>query len=79
MVVKLADTPLGTHLRVVGYRNSTSYTLRLQSLGLVPGTQLQLIRRAPLGDPIEIRLRGYSLALRPSEADDLELQVIDSV
>ena len=34
--------------------------------------------RAPLGDPLEIRLRGYSLALRPSEADALEFEVVES-
>ncbi len=37
-------------------------------MGLLPGTELRVVRRAPLGDPIEIRLRGYSLSLRKSEA-----------
>ena len=42
---------------------------RLQEMGLVRGTRLQFIRSAPLGDPIEIRVRGYHLTLRKQEAD----------
>ena len=38
-------------------------------MGLLAGTRLTLIRTAPLGDPIEIKLRGYHLTLRRSEAD----------
>ena len=45
-------------------------------LGLVPGTEVEVIRRAPLGDPMEIRLRGFSLALRPSEAEALAIEVL---
>ena len=63
--------------RVLGYRADSPYVAQLQRLGLVPGTEIQVIRRAPLGDPMEIRLRGYSLALRPSEAAALELQAVE--
>jgi ferrous iron transport protein A len=41
---------------------------RLMELGLLPGTVVELVRRAPLGDPLEISLRGYRLSLRKSEA-----------
>ncbi|MFZ4115599.1 MAG: FeoA family protein [Chthoniobacterales bacterium] len=41
---------------------------RLREMGLLPGTAITFVRRAPLGDPLEIRLRGYSLSLRHSEA-----------
>lgn len=41
---------------------------RLMEMGLVPGTPIEMVRRAPLGDPLEIRLRGYLLSLRSSEA-----------
>jgi Fe2+ transport system protein FeoA len=46
---------------------------RLREMGLVPGTRLTLVRRAPLGDPIEISLRGSLLSLRRSEADFIEI------
>ena len=41
---------------------------RLLEMGLVPGTEIHLIRRAPLGDPLEIGVRGYRLSLRRAEA-----------
>lgn len=46
---------------------------RLREMGVVPGTKIQLIRRAPLGDPIEISLRGSLLSLRKSEAEQIEV------
>lgn len=42
--------------------------LRLLELGLVPGTTVLLVKRAPLGDPLELRLRGYHLSVRVAEA-----------
>ncbi len=41
---------------------------RLMELGLIPGTEVEMIRRAPLGDPMEISARGVHLSLRRSEA-----------
>lgn len=43
-------------------------TRRLMELGLVPGTEIEMIRTAPLGDPIEVAVRGLRLSLRRSEA-----------
>ena len=42
---------------------------RLQEMGLIRGTVVQFVRSAPLGDPIEIRVRGYRLSLRRQEAE----------
>jgi len=47
---------------------------RLLEMGLVAGTPLQLVRFAPLGDPVEIKLRGYYLTLRRHEADQILVQ-----
>jgi ferrous iron transport protein A len=41
---------------------------RLREMGLLPGTRLEFVRRAPLGDPVEISVRGALLSLRDSEA-----------
>ena len=41
---------------------------RLRELGLVPGTKIRVVRRAPMGDPIEVSVRGSRLAMRRSEA-----------
>jgi len=43
--------------------------LRLREMGVLPGTPVTLVRVAPLGDPIEIKIRGYHLTLRKSEAE----------
>ncbi|MCY4599318.1 MAG: 50S ribosome-binding GTPase, partial [Acidobacteria bacterium] len=47
---------------------------RLMEMGLLPGTPVELVRRAPFGDPLEIRLRGYLLSLRRSEASGVALR-----
>ncbi len=71
----LADLNIGEEAVVAGYSDSTApFVSQLMQLGLIPGTRFQLIRVAPLGDPIEIRFRGFSLALRRQEAAILELR-----
>ena len=42
---------------------------RLMEMGLLVGTQVELVRFAPLGDPVEIKVRGYNLTLRKHEAE----------
>ncbi|MCB2228084.1 MAG: ferrous iron transport protein A [Desulfarculaceae bacterium] len=44
---------------------------RMREMGLVPGTVIQVIGRAPLKDPVEIKLRGYNLTLRNNEAEHI--------
>ncbi len=46
---------------------------RLREFGLLPGTRIQFVRRAPLGDPVEISVRGALLSLRDSEAELIEV------
>ena len=46
---------------------------RLLDMGITPNTQIVLVKKAPLGDPLEISLRGYTLTLRGSEAEQIEL------
>ena len=74
MLRKLADLAVGEEAVVSGYREASDYAERLLRLGLIPGTRLRLERRAPLGDPVEIRFRGYALVLRPAEAACLQLE-----
>lgn len=47
---------------------------RLFEMGLLPGTRVRVVRRAPLGDPIELRLRNYSLSIRREEAALIEVE-----
>ncbi len=73
---RLSDIPPGARFRVLGFSDHNDYSAQLMRLGLVPGTEVTVIRRAPLGDPLEVRLRGYSLALRPHEADIMDIEVL---
>jgi len=49
---------------------------RIEEMGLTPGEEIEIIRYAPLGDPIEIKVRGYSLSLRKQEADLIRVILI---
>lgn len=60
---------------VVKVTTSGELGRRLRDMGLVPGTPLKVIGRAPLKDPVEIKLRGYNLTLRNNEADHILVEV----
>ncbi len=65
----LSQLTPGQSARVVRVEGGGSVRTRLQEMGLIRGTPVQFVRVAPLGDPIEVRVRGYSLTLRRQEAD----------
>ena len=75
MTLHLSDLKRGDRARVTGYADpSAPYARHLASIGLIAGTELRVVRFAPLGDPIEIEFRGSLIVLRPAEAHDLELE-----
>ena len=51
-----------------------SPAVRLMEMGLLPGTTVEVVRLAPLGDPMDIRVRGFHLSLRKAEAANIVLQ-----
>jgi Fe2+ transport system protein FeoA len=74
------STPLielapGRVARLCAPSNGREIPRRLQDLGFVPGTEVVIRRRAPLGDPIEIEIRGYRLCLRCAQLDSLRVEV----
>lgn len=69
----LTELPIGKEARVVAVNGTGSVTRRLLEMGVIPGVTVQVVKMAPFGDPIEIRVRGYSLAMRRSEADAIEV------
>jgi ferrous iron transport protein A len=72
MSMNLKQLSVGDSGRVVGFgEGSKTYRRKLLSLGLTPGTELTVTRYAPMGDPVEIRVRGFSLSLRKDEAATL--------
>ena len=70
----LTELPVGQVARVTSVTGFGPVTRRLMEMGVVPGVSVMVIKAAPFGDPIEIRLRGYSLAMRKNEADTIEVQ-----
>ena len=71
----LRELPMGRDARVTAVNGTGSVTRRLMEMGIIPGVAVQVVKRAPFGDPIEIRVRGYSLAMRRSEADSIEVSL----
>ena len=71
----LTELPVGKDARVVSINGSGSVTRRMMEMGVIPGVSVQVVKAAPFGDPIEIRVRGYSLAMRKSEAREIEVSV----
>jgi ferrous iron transport protein A len=67
--MKLSELAVGASAVVREYPKTGTAFVRLREMGLLVGTRLTLIRAAPLGDPLEIKFRGYHLTLRKSEAD----------
>ena len=68
MAGSLADLKPGQVGEIVSIDCGRRMARRLMEMGLLPGTQVRIVRVAPLGDPIELRLRNYSLSVRRSEA-----------
>lgn len=64
----LATTPVGHTATIGSVIGSRPFRRRLLELGLVPGTPVRVVRRAPLGDPLELAVRGGRLSLRAREA-----------
>lgn len=75
--MKIRELKPGQRATITGFEpGSGSYRHQLMSMGLTRGASLTLSRIAPLGDPIEICVRGYSLTLRKAEASILEIEPI---
>jgi len=76
--MRLSELKIGNKARVTGLLKgqAAAYRQRLIAMGLLPGATFVVSRVAPLGDPIEITLRGFSLSLRKAEASILEIEKI---
>ncbi|SMC39253.1 ferrous iron transport protein A [Desulfocicer vacuolatum DSM 3385] len=70
----LNDVPPGCSAKIHCHHAKGAVRQRLLDLGFVPQAEVDVIRRAPLGDPIECRVANYKVALRKSEADLIEIE-----
>jgi len=67
----LTSLALGVSATVAEINVPASSKPRLMEMGLLVGSKVQLVRFAPMGDPVEIKVRGYNLTLRKSEAEQI--------
>jgi len=70
----LTSLPLGAKAIVIEINVPPAGRSRLMEMGLLVGTPVELVRFAPLGDPVEIKVRGYHLTLRKNEAEQILVQ-----
>lgn len=70
----LSQFSIGDSGKVKAVHGEGAIRRRLFDMGITPGAEIYLRKKAPLGDPIEIRLRGYELTLRKAEAAQVEME-----
>jgi ferrous iron transport protein A len=70
--------PIGTQARVLSVNGSGAVAKRLMEMGVVPGAPVRVIKHAPLGDPLEVRVRNYHLAIRRTEAQTITVEISES-
>lgn len=75
--IPLSLLPLGESGIVRELPKQPVLASRLREMGVLRGTELTLVRRAPMGDPLEVRLRGYSLSLRTQDANKVLVEKIE--
>lgn len=70
----LRELQPGQIARVVAINAEGAFKRRIMDMGITAGVTVKLIRIAPLGDPIEVTLRGYQLSLRKDEAASIQVE-----
>ncbi len=71
----ISELKVGDRAKVAGFTETgRGYRRKLLTMGLTPGAEIAVARIAPMGDPVEIRVRGFSLSLRKEEAAALNVE-----
>lgn len=70
----LNDLKIGDEAVITAVNGEGPLRLRLLDMGLITGTAVKVIKIAPLGDPIEITLRGYELTIRREHAKEIDVE-----
>jgi len=71
----LDELPLGQTAKVVKLTGNGAVRRRLMEMGITPAAMVEAVRRAPMGDPLDVKVRGYHLSLRKEEAAAIEITV----
>lgn len=78
MQIPLSTLKKGQHGIIVHVGGKGAVKRRMMDMGVVPGSKISVVRVAPLGDPIEFNIKGYSLSLRKNEAEQITVERIDN-
>ena len=70
------ELPVGSAARIIAYTAHTAFTERLREFGLIPGTIIKVLRRAPFNGPMEIQYRSSRIVVRPEETGSIRFERI---
>lgn len=70
----LRDVPIGTTAKVVQLHGEGALKRRIMDMGITKGVEVYIRKVAPLGDPLEVTVRGYELSIRKSDAQSIEVE-----
>lgn len=73
--IPLSRMQIGQRGVIKAFSDESDACDRIEEMGITPGEEVEVLRFAPLGDPIEIKIRGYSLSLRKDEAELIIIKV----
>lgn len=74
--MKLCDLKPGTKGKIIRISGNKNLKRRFQTMGILPGEEIVVEKIAPLGDPIDVIVKGYHLSLRKDEAEQIEVEVM---
>ena len=72
----LRDAAIGSTVKVVKLNGAGAIKRRIMDMGITRGTEIYIRKVAPLGDPVELTLRGYELSLRKADAEMVDVEEI---
>jgi Fe2+ transport system protein A len=75
-LLKLHEVEIKSKVKVVQVAPESKIRRRIMDMGIVKGTEIVVEGKAPMGDPIEIQVRGYNLTLRKNEAKDIIVELL---
>ena len=73
----LRNTPIGSTVRVVKLHGEGAVKRRIMDMGITKGVTVYVRKVAPLGDPVEVTVRGYELSIRKADADMIEVAPVE--
>jgi Fe2+ transport system protein FeoA len=74
--MRLSEWIIGKKAKVIALMVNDSYRKRILDLGMLPGTEVEIVRKTPFGGPIIVRVRGYQVGIRMAEAKNIEIEAV---